>query len=255
MTFLKGDTMRIGVWTAALLAVVGAVSASQPAHASMIVFTTATGASAGGGPVSAEADITIGAGTVTVVLKNLTVNPTDVAQNLSDFLITFNNTVGAPTLTSSTSSFRNVADNGTFSDVPGTVPTGWIVPAGEVTSMGWKTTDLGGAGPENTIIGAPGPGNVYSNANGSIAGNDAHNPFLNQTATFNFSASGLTASTNVSSFTFSFGTVNHVEVPGFRSDVGPTVPEPSVLALSALGLFAFGTVTGLRRRFRAAKAA
>ena len=254
--------MRIGVWTAALLAVLGAVSASHPARASIITYITATGA-ATSGPVSAEADITTGAGTVTVVLKNLTVNPSDVAQNLSDFTLTFNNTVGTPTLTSSSADERYVNSDKTFTPGGTGVTTGWQIDPKSVAKtdpMGWNTSDLLGGtangGPAHTLLGAPGPGGTYSAAGGSIAGNDPHNPFLNQTATFMFSASGLTASTTVTAFTFSFGTTSHVEVEGVQtSSDAPAVPEPSVLALSALGLFAFGTVTGLRRRFRAAKAA
>jgi hypothetical protein len=234
--------MRIRAWAAALLTVIGSVSASQPGRANMIIFTTPTGSTTSGGSVSAEADVTTGAGTVTVTLKNLTVDPTSVAQNLSALTLAFNNAVGANSLSSSSSSERTVNGDGTFSDGP-TVATGWVESS---TTSTLKVDDLGagGAGPAHTLLGAPGPGGTYSTG-GSIAGNGPHNPFLNQTATFMFSAAGVTANTNVTGATFQFGTKDGSDTVGSNR---AAVPEPSVLALSALSLFAFGTVTGLRRR-------
>jgi hypothetical protein len=75
---------------------------------------------------------------------------------------------------------------------------------------------------------------LYSNANGSIAGNGPHNPFLNQTATFNIAVTGVTAATTVTSATFSFGTVAGVNVPGTPGT--PAVPEPISSALVGTGL-------------------
>jgi hypothetical protein len=83
----------------------------------------------------------------------------------------------------------------------------------------------GGAGPAHLIIGPPGAGNVYSNADGSIAGNGPHNPFLNQTATWVINAPNVSAATTISAATFSFGTTdggNLITGVPFSS----TVPEP-----------------------------
>ena len=44
---------------------------------------------------------------------------------------------------------------------------------------------MAASGPDYTLIGPPGPDGTYSNANGSIAGNPAHNPFLT-TLTWSF---------------------------------------------------------------------
>jgi hypothetical protein len=233
--------MRITRWTAALLAVVGALSATQPGRADVITFVTPAG-SATSGPVMAEADITTGAGTVTVVLKNLTVDPGDVAQNLSALTLTFSNAVGANSLSSSSSVERTVAGGGTYT--PGsTVATGWLETS--ATSV-LKVDDLGGAGPAHTIIGAPAGDNKYDSANNSIAGNKPHNLFLDETATFVVSAAGVTADTTVTAATFQFGTTD-----GAGLILGQaSVPEPSVVTLSALSLLTFGTVAGLRRRIR-----
>ena len=238
--------MRIKVWTAALLTVVGAISASRSGHADIVILATPTGFTSSGGLASAEADVTIGAGTVTVTLKNLTVNPNSVAQNLSALTLAFSNPVGANSLTSSSGVERNVNGDGTFSD-GSTVPTGWLESS---TTSTLKVDDLGGAGPAHTLLGAPGVGGTYSTG-GSINGNGPHNPFLNQTATFVFSAAGVTANTHLTGLTFQFGTAEGSDtVGGTTVSVAASVPEPSVLALSALSLFAFGTVTGLRRRVR-----
>jgi hypothetical protein len=97
-------------------------------------------------------------------------------------------------------------------------------------------------GPSQTIIG-PGP---YTSANGSLSGNDPHNPFINQTATFTLVATGVTDSTTVTSAIFSFNTTagdNVTGVPGGGGKGGgDTVPEPSsvLLGVSGLALVAIG---------------
>jgi hypothetical protein len=60
-------------------------------------------------------------------------------------------------------------------------------------------------------------------------------------ATFTITGSGITASTTVTSATFSFGTTGGVNVPG-------QVPEPSALALSLVGIGLVGAVAYRSRR-------
>jgi len=210
------------------------------AQASLIIFTTPTGATTSG-PVNAEADITTGAGTITIVLKDLQANPTDVAQLISDFHFTI---AGPGTLTGSSQSSSsgqeiNVAANGTFT-TGSTVSAAWNYTS---TSTSGALTALGAGQPNHLIIGPPG-GATYSNANGSIAGNDPHNPFLNQSATFTIAATGVTAATTISAVTFSFGTTAGIEVPGVP---GPAVPEPAtILGASIAGLA--GLLFAWRRR-------
>jgi hypothetical protein len=118
---------------------------------------------------------------------------------------------------------------------PGAV--GWIY-SGAATSGSLDVLAAGGAGPAHLIIGPPGTGGTYSNANGSIAGNGPHNPFLNQTATFTLTAPNISASSTITSATFSFGTTSGVNVIGQS-----VVPEPSSLVL---GFAALGFVGALR---------
>src|SRR5438132_151597 len=79
--FYKTKTIFLRLACASALATVS-LSASQ------ITFSTASGASTGGGPVSASAQVTTGANSVTVTLTDLLANPTDVAQLISDFSFT-----------------------------------------------------------------------------------------------------------------------------------------------------------------------
>jgi hypothetical protein len=220
----------------AILAIVTLTSAVAT-KADSVTYVTPTGASTGGGPVNARAVLTVNpAGTLTVVLTNLQANPTDVAQLISDFSFTTNGLTG--TLSSSVGTGIFVNAGGTTT--PGTTgSTGWALDP--VAGGLFHVTALGAVGPANLIIGPPGAGGVYTNANGSIAGNGPHNPFLNQTATFTLAIPGLNSVSQITSFTFSFGTVAGINVPGT-----PGVPEPASMVLLGTGLVSLSA--GLRRR-------
>ena len=152
---------------------------STGAAASSITYGTPAGSLQSGQPVDATAAFTTNDnGTISITLTNLEANPTTVAQNISDLLFTLSNgTTTSASLTSSSGQDITINDNGT-STLGSTGSTGWgldVSPLGTI-----HLDDLGFDGPEHTIIG-PGP---YTNANGSIAGNNPHNPFINQAATF-----------------------------------------------------------------------
>jgi hypothetical protein len=217
---------------------------SMVANANTFTFNTGAGATeSGGNAVDASAMVTTGAGTVSITLSNLFVNQLTVAQDLSDFGFVLSGTgFGSGSLTSSSGQQVTVAANGTPT-LGTTGSTGWLLSSPSAGS--YLLNDLnGGAGPANTILGAPGSGGTYSNANSSIAGNSAHNPFLNQTATFTLNIAGVTAATTVSSATFSFGTTSGNEVTGCLvggpSCASSTVPEPISLSLVGGGLLALG---------------
>jgi hypothetical protein len=236
---LEMFNIRRSALSLAILAIV-ALTSAVATKADSVTYVTPTGASTGGGPVNASATLTVSpAGTLTVVLTNLQANPTDVAQLISDFSFT---TTNAPTGTLTTSSGQQifVAANGTTTT--GTTGlTGWGLDSN--TGGNFHATALCGGciGPAGLIIGPPGAGGVYTAANASIAGNGPHNPFLNQTATFTLTIPGLTSVSQITSFTFSFGTVAGVNVPGT-----PGVPEPASMVLLGTGLVSLAA--GLRRR-------
>ena len=214
---------------------------SMAAHAGSFTFDTTPGATeSGGNPVDAQAVFTTTAGQVSVTLYNLLVNPTTVAQNLSDFLFTLSGTTSLGSLASSSGQEITVAGPG--STTGSTVATGWSFTSPSTGS--YLLNVLGTAiGPAHTIIGAPGTGG-YTNAKGSIAGNTPHNPFLNQSATFTMNITGVNADTTISNVFFSFGTASGNDVSGCLVD-GPactsfTTPEPLSLSLVGGGLLVLG---------------
>jgi len=218
-----------------------ALALALTAHAGTFTFETAAGATeSGGNPVDGKAIVTTSAGTVTVQLFNLLVNPTTVAQNLSDFAFSLSGSTTLGSLASSSGQSVTIAAGG-VATTGASIATGWIFSSPSAGSYLLDDLGAGGSGPGHTIIGAPGAGGVYTNANSSIAGNGPHNPFLNQSATFTLNITGVTDATTVSNVIFSFGTVSGNNVPGG----GSSVPEPVSLSLVGGGLLALGL---LRKR-------
>jgi hypothetical protein len=237
---------RSNRWLTAL-ALAGAafltMAVSAPAaRAATETFVTPGGAAPGGNPVNASATFTSSAGKLIITLTDLLANPKTVAQLLSDLSFTVSGgsaTLTGSSLSSSSGQEITVAGNGTAT-TGSTVATGW--PYSFSGSVG-TLNRLAGSGANHLIIGPPGAGGIYSNANSSIAGNVPHNPFLNQSATFTISGSGITAATVVTAATFSFGTTSGVNVNGVP------VPEPSTMAIAGLGAIGF-IGFGLRRRLK-----
>jgi len=222
-----------------ITALVGLIVNVSVAHASTVTFVTPPGSTTGGGAVNASATFTTGPGIMSVVLQNLQANPTDIAQLISD--LDFTLSTGATTGTSLASLTQQITVNsGGTTTLGSTGSTGWGL--NNNVSGGLQLDALGFIGPAMLIIGPPGAGGLYTNANGSIAGNGPHNPFSNQTATFGIDIAGLTASDTVTSATFSFGTTAGVNVTGVVS------PLPAALPLFATGLGAVGLLGWRRKR-------
>lgn len=227
------------------IVLMGLMAAASTAQASL-VFVTPAGSTAGGQPVNAQATFTFGTNSLQIVLQNFQANPTSIVQALSDLEFVINGTTSASSLTSSSGTERTIASNGTFSD-GATVSTGWVFSSGGPSQFLLDVlSGPGHAGPAHLVIGPPDGSNVYSNANGSIAGNGPHNPVLANTATFNLSLTGVTSNTTISSVLFSFGTTPNdvtAEVPG--TPLPSPAPEPTSLALLGIGALA---AAAIRRR-------
>lgn len=200
----------------------------------LITYSTPAGSTTGGQPVNGTATFTTGNGTVHIEITNNLVNPTSVVQNISglSFVLSSGQTVGV--LSSSSGLERNVAGNRTYTDGGAPVATGWALLNN--VSGGLKLNVLGTAvAPEHTIIGLPSASNLYTNANGSIAGNNAHNPFLGGTVSFDLAIPGVTVGSTITSATFFFGTTD-----GANSVTLREAPEPVTTSLVGVGLLALG---------------
>jgi hypothetical protein len=220
------------------------VGLSAPAYGSQC-FSTPTGATeSGGNPVAATACFDVSTNLVSVSLTNTLANPTSVAQLLSDIFFTtsgsYTGGLGVQNSVAPTTSVL-VAANGTYTT--GTFTDQWtLTQAG--TRYHLDGLGAGATGPEGLIIGPPGPGNLYSNANSSIAGNDPHNPFAGGTVTFALALLGASAATIISDVVFSFGTATGNNV---------AVPIPAAIWLFASGLL--GLIGIARRKYGGASTA
>jgi hypothetical protein len=219
-------------------AVVAGFSFFSLAYANTITFMTPAGASVADGPVSASATFTTATNSVQVTLTNLLSNPRSAGQLLSDIFFQAGGlTTGTGSANIPSATYINVASNGTTST--GACCADWRLTN---TNGVYHLTGLGGnpySGPDYLIIGPPGAGGTYSNANGSIAHNRPHNPFINQTATFTLGLTGATSSTVISNVIFSFGTEEGSNVAA--------VPIPAAVWLFVSGLIGLIAFAAARR--------
>ena len=216
-----------------------AVLSSSLAMANTATYITPSGSTTGGGAVNDQAAFTTGAGTVTIDLTNLltAAQVNDVAQNLSDLFFTLSGTFASGLVSDANRTYSgkliDVAAGGAVSTDSGNgIPAsynGWDFSNSGSTFL---LNDLGSAaGPAQTIIGGTTSTTTYPGANGSIDGNGPHNPFLQGTAHFVLTIAGVTASTNITAATFSFGTAAGSNIPG----VLQPVPEPRLGSFLLIG--------------------
>ena len=243
----------------ALAALIAAWLVTPVARANTITYFTPGGSSVGDGSVEANATFVTSANTLTITFQDLLSNPNSVGQTLNGVNFTLSNGATTGSLSSQTGMQRTVNGTGPgqYTDVgnsssPVTGSLLWNYYAGQ-NSNGAPTpgqnevTSLGNMAAKPTIIGPPDSNNAYSAANGSITGGN-HDPFLAGPVTVVLTIPGISASTDVTSVNFLFGTSEgEGTVPG---DKIPPIPEPSTLALAAAGLSVFGVGGMLKRRRR-----
>jgi len=201
---------------------------------------------AGCSTTNVSGTIVAGNGTVTITLNNNLTNAqvVSVIQNVSGvyFQVSGYNGTAVSLSGSNSTQSTNVAANGTGTLAGALNPTGWgaghsgqVITVCVVCAFGVSSP----AGPDQTIIGGDGVG-PYTNANGSIAGNDPHNPFLVGTVTFTLVVPGVTVDSTFSNVVIQFGTT--ATPPQVQQ-----VPEPASMFLLGSGLV--GAAAGFRRRF------
>jgi len=227
----------------ALLFAILAMGAASTAQADPISVWTGAGCST----TNVTGTIVAGNGTVTITLNNNLTNAqvVSVIQNVSGVYFQVSGyTLGAVALTGSNSTqSTNIDSNGNAVLAGAVNPTGWAAGHSGATITACVVCAFGvgpTAGPEQTLIGGTGSG-LYANANGGIAGNNPHNPFLAGTLTLTLSVPGVTVNSTFSNVVIQFGT--EATPPQTQQ-----TPEPASMLLLGTGLF--GLAAGVRRKFR-----
>lgn len=233
-------------WSAILLFML-LMALNTPAGAVTISFVTPEGSTVGDGPVDARATFTTESNSLRILLENLQTDIRSIGQNLSDLTFSLSNTslnTASFAATGNSALERSVAKTGIFTN-------GSALTTG--SQIGWVLTSQGGgsfhldvlsgtghAGPAHTLLGPSSTATAYTEANGSIAGNKPHNPFLAENITWVLTIAGVTPQTTITGATFSFGTKSGIEVIGEQDELFPgnvgEVPEPASLVLVILGL-------------------
>jgi hypothetical protein len=200
----------------------------------------------GDGPVSGTAIITTSNGKITIQITDLQSGMVSIGQSISEL------SFGISSGSASSATLDSFAGNQIGVNHSGAV-------SGQALDNGWGvgvsgaviTVAASGDGhfqnlSEYEILGPVCGNGKYCDANGSIAGNSAHDSLYNGTVTIVLDVTGVTSATSVNDVNMFFGTGPELELSASSS----VVPEPTTLFLLGTGLCLLGGA--LRRRMIAA---
>lgn len=251
---MVGSRVIRSMVSAASLALLAAAWAS-PAQANAITYVgSGTGSD---GALSASAAFTTKAGEIDITLTNTLALTSfvSVGQTVSDLSFTLNNSPGTIGTLTATGTEIDIAHSGgavtaAMAGEPQS-PGRFIGVGGGSFSVVGDTITLEaiGGGQPTELITPFESGSSFPDTNPGI---DAHNPYTNGPVTFALDFAGITAMTNVTAVTFSFGTGPDTFISGCNSDITSCVPHivPEPLTLSLFGAGLVG-VAALRRRKKA----
>jgi hypothetical protein len=215
------------------------------ASGTTITFVTPSGSATSDGSVNATAVFAVSPGVLTVTLSDLLNNPTSVGQLSSNLAFSLSSSLSASASLTSSAQERTVNGDHSFTE-GGTVSTGWALQAFGSSGLilcvicpnNGTPAPTTNPPPSHLIIGA----GAYTNANGSIAGNGPHNPFLDETATFTIHDSTITSAMVVNNVVFGFGTQFGSTVNGQLSAGASAVPESRTMLMIGTGLVLLGAL-------------
>jgi len=229
---------------------------SAPGALASVISYDVTGVDAANNPVSGRIDFATGSGFVTVDLNNLLAASAvkEIGQNVFGVQFTLTSGQSSGSLGSNSPNFEQTVAAGGASGPPSMVtgnPTGWSLQSNVNKGLGpglaLCVLCAGGNGP-HTIIGGS-ASSTYGNADGSIAGSVADNPFFISPLHFSLNVTGLTSNDNVDSVFITFGTTTlqaHCSILSCITERHKT-PEPSSLLMLGVGLLGLAGY-GLRKR-------
>jgi hypothetical protein len=199
------------------------------------IFSTPSGSTTGSPAqsVSASADFDLSGTTLKIALSDTQPNIRDAGQLVTDVFFTLS-AAASPSLSSETGDLIKVAKTTNAVTNLGVSPLGWGFGGATVGALnGFELCVICQGGPTATatpsegILGPASGDGKYDDANGSIAGNKAHNPFVNQTATFTIT--GIPTGTTIDDVIFSFGTTSGAE--NVTGTLTSPIPEPASMLL------------------------
>jgi hypothetical protein len=203
----------------------------------------------GGNPVSASAILSlslVGSQEVlTIILENLTPNQTSDGENITGVKLNINSSqITGASIASSSADLIDIPSKTAVTNLGASSLSHWTA----TTSLSELTlTTIGGGQPTQAIIGAPGSGHDYSNANGSLTGGTKQ-PYANQTATFTLDLTGSNISmSSITSVDIGFGTQgnNYIDPTGVEN---VATPEPGTFWLLGASAVLIG-MGSQRKRF------